>query len=53
MSDFIYFLKDCWLVSIPSFYEEGRTVLDETRECNKNWESDSKHCLCEQGFQPP
>lgn len=32
--------------------EEGRTVLDETRECNKNWESDSKHRLCEQGFQP-
>ena len=39
--------------SIPSLYEEGRTVLDETRECNKNWESDSKHRLCEQGFQPP
>ena len=25
--------------SIPSLYEEGRTVLDETRECNKNWRS--------------
>lgn len=38
--------------SIPSLYEEGRTVLDETRECNKNWEIDSKHRLWEQGFQP-
>lgn len=32
--------------------EEDSTVLDETRECNKNWEIDSKHRLCEQGFQP-
>ena len=38
--------------SIPSLYEEGRTVLDETRECNKNWEIDSQHRLWEQGFQP-
>ena len=38
--------------SIPSLYEEGRTVLDETRKCNKNWEIDSKHRLWEQGFQP-
>ncbi len=37
--------------SIPSIYEEGRTVLDETRECNKNWEIDSKHRLWEQGFK--
>ena len=38
--------------SIPSLYEEGRTVQDETRECNKNWEIDSKHRLWEQGFVP-
>ncbi len=38
--------------SIPSLYEEGRTVLDETRECNKNWEIDSQHRLWAQGFQP-
>ena len=31
--------------SIPSIYEEGRTVLDETRECNKNYEIDSKHSM--------
>lgn len=37
--------------SIPSIYEEGRTVLDETRECNKNWEIDSQHRLWEQGFK--
>ncbi len=37
--------------SIPSLYEEGRTVLDETRECNKNWEIDSQHRLWEQGFK--
>ena len=37
--------------SIPSLYEEGRTELDETRECNKNWEIDSKHRLWEQGFK--
>ena len=36
--------------SIPSIYEEGRTVLDETRECNKNFEIDSKHRLWEKGF---
>ena len=28
------------------------TVLDETRECNKNWEIDSKHRLWKQGFRP-
>lgn len=38
--------------SIPSIYEEGRTVLDETRECNKNDEIDSKHRLWEKGFVP-
>ena len=38
--------------SIPSLEEEGRTVLDETRECNKNWEIDSNHRLWEQGFVP-
>ncbi len=38
--------------SIPSIYEEGRTVLDETRECNKNFEIDSKHRLWEKNFVP-
>lgn len=38
--------------SIPSIYEEGRTVLDETRECNKDFEIDSKHRLWEKGFVP-
>lgn len=38
--------------SIPSIYEEGRTVLDETRECNKNWEINSKHRLWEKDFVP-
>ena len=38
--------------SIPSIYEEGRTVLDETRECNKNYEIDSRHRLWEKGFVP-
>ena len=38
--------------SIPSIYEEGRTVLDETRECNKNYEINSKHRLWEKGFVP-
>ena len=38
--------------SIPSLYEEGRTVLGEARECNKNWEIDSKHRLWKQGFRP-
>lgn len=38
--------------SIPSLYEEGRTVLGEARECNKNWEIDSKHRLWTQGFRP-
>lgn len=37
--------------SIPSPYEDGRTVLDEKRECNKNWKIDSKHRLWEQGFK--
>ena len=38
--------------SIPSLYEEGRTVLGEARECNKNWEIDSKHRPWKQGFRP-
>ena len=38
--------------TIPSIYEEGRTVLDETRECNKNLEINSHHRLWEQGFVP-
>lgn len=38
--------------TIPSIYEEGRTVLDETRECNKEFEIDSKHRLWEKGFVP-
>lgn len=38
--------------SIPSIYEEGRTVLDETRECNKDYEINSKHRLWEKGFVP-
>lgn len=38
--------------TIPSLYEEGRTVLDETRECNKNLEINSSHRLWEKGFIP-
>ncbi len=38
--------------TIPSLYEEGRTVLDETRECNKNLEINSSHRLWEKGFVP-
>lgn len=38
--------------SIPSIYEEGRTVLDETRECNQKLEINSKHRLWERGFVP-
>ena len=38
--------------SIPSLYEEGRTVLDETRECNKIHEINAKHRLWERGFVP-
>lgn len=38
--------------SIPSIYEEGRTVLDETRECNQQLEIDSKHRLWDAGFVP-
>ncbi|MGN0149110.1 MAG: oleate hydratase, partial [Clostridia bacterium] len=38
--------------SIPSIYEEGRTVLDETRECNQQLEINSKHRLWEKGFVP-
>lgn len=38
--------------SIPSIYEEGRTVLDETRECNKEHEINAKHRLWEKGFIP-
>ncbi len=32
--------------SISSLYEGGRTVPNETHECNKNCEIDSKHSLC-------
>lgn len=38
--------------SIPSIYEEGRTVLDETRESNKNLPINSKHRLWFKGFDP-
>ena len=38
--------------TIPSLYEEGRTVLDETRECNQQLEINSKHRLWERGFVP-
>lgn len=37
--------------SIPSLYEEGRTVLDETRESNEALEIDSKHRLWLKGFK--
>ncbi|MGN1235227.1 MAG: oleate hydratase [Christensenellaceae bacterium] len=36
--------------SIPSIEEEGRTVLDETRECNAALEICPKHRLWEVGF---
>lgn len=38
--------------TIPSLYEEGRTVLDETRECNQQLEINSHHRLWEKGFVP-
>jgi len=38
--------------TIPSIYEEGRSVLDETRECNQQFEINSKHRLWEKGFVP-
>ena len=38
--------------SIPSLYEDGRTVLDETRESNQLLEIDSKHRLWDKGFAP-
>lgn len=38
--------------SIPSLYEEGRTVLDETRECNQQLEINSAHRLWEKDFVP-
>lgn len=38
--------------SIPSLNEEGRTVLDETRESNQKLEINSKHRLWEAGFVP-
>lgn len=38
--------------TIPSLYEEGRTVLDETRECNQQLEINSSHRLWEKGFVP-
>ena len=36
---------------IPSIEEEGRTVLDETRECNKNLPIDAQKRLFENKFQ--
>lgn len=38
--------------SIPSIYEEGRTVLDETRETNRNFPINSCHRLWDKGFVP-
>ncbi len=38
--------------SIPSLYEEGRTVLDETRECNREHMINAKHRLWEKDFIP-
>lgn len=38
--------------TIPSIYEEGRTVLDETRECNKKHEINAKHRLYGKGMIP-
>jgi len=38
--------------SIPDYYEEGRTVLDVTRECNQKKEINSKHRLWEKNFVP-
>lgn len=38
--------------TIPSIYEEGRTVLDETRECNANLPINSCHRLWEKDFVP-
>lgn len=38
--------------SIPSLEKEGRTVLDETRECNKNLEIYARRRLFENQFQP-
>jgi len=38
--------------TVPSLYEEGRSVLDETRECNQMLEINSKHRLWERGFVP-
>lgn len=36
--------------SIPSLYEDERTVLDETRESNQQLEINSKHRLWDQNF---
>lgn len=38
--------------SVPSLEEEGRTVLDETRECNKNLEIHARRRLFEKQFKP-
>lgn len=38
--------------TIPSIYEEGRTVLDETRESNQQLEINSAHRLWEKDFVP-
>jgi hypothetical protein len=37
---------------VPSLEEEGHTVLDETRECNKNLPMYAKKRLFEKQFQP-
>lgn len=38
--------------TIPSIYEEGRTVLDETRECNQQLEINAKHRLYAKNMVP-
>jgi oleate hydratase len=37
---------------VPSLEEEGRTVLDETRECNKKLPIHANRRLFEKGFRP-
>lgn len=37
---------------VPSLEEEGRTVLDETRECNKNLPINARQRLFEKQFKP-
>jgi oleate hydratase len=48
-------LMEClWylMAMVPSLEEEGRTVLDETRECNKKLPIYAKQRLFENQFQP-